>query len=531
MKKIIVLSILLICSNIALSQLQMYWQQCYGGSEYEEARDIVQVKNGYLVMGSTPSTDGDVSYNHGGGDYWIVRIDSIGNILWDKSFGGSSGEFLYNGFYAQNSNEIYLVGHSGSTDGDISFDPYNGATNLWVAKIDTAGNILWDRKVGSPIGLIYDKLAIPASDGGVVMAAQICYPGGDVTNYYGGYDGWIIKLDSLGETVWDFSAGTSEFEFINSVMQTSDGGYLAGLSGMSNGVDGNIDCSSYAGSPDAIIYKIKKNGYGEWSHCYGGSGVDGITATLELEDGYLLAGYGGSNDGDLAGSGWHGQGDIWILKVDPDGNIIWQKCYGGSSEEYPVKLLRTPDDNFLIFGITQSINGDVVGNPSTGYRPSIWAFKIDDTGELLWQQCIGGVATERVYGVTPVSDNYYVVAGEMTYSPSGDVNCSNYVWDSGSNYWAFMVKDLTVGIAESPDPYNVKIYPNPATSVINIELPGVLKIEKYIIELIDITGRTVLILNPESSTSSLDIKHVDNGLYLIKIQCKKSLILKKIIIL
>lgn len=117
-------------TSLAISQIQIDWQQCYGGSESESARDVVETENGYIIIGSTPSDDGDVTFTHGDGDFWIIWIDSTGNILNDKSYGGSSGEFLFDGFYAKNSNDLFLVGHSGSTDGDITYDPYPGKVNL-----------------------------------------------------------------------------------------------------------------------------------------------------------------------------------------------------------------------------------------------------------------------------------------------------------------------------------------------------------------------------------------------------------------
>lgn len=531
-KLLIILPTLFLFSNIVLGQLQINWQQSYGGSESEDAQDIVQTEEGFFVIGSTSSTDGEVGYIHGSGDYWIVKTDSMGNLLWEKSFGGSSGEYLYNGFYANNSNDLYLVGVSGSIDGDISYDPYSGESNLWIVRIDNNGNIIWDRKVGSPIGLMYEQYGKPTDDGGVIVSAQVDHPGGDVSTYYGGYDGWIIKLNSNGETDWDFSIGTSASEFIKRVRQTSDGGYIAGLSGQPNGIDGNIDCQCINGSPDAIVYKLDANGNGDWHQCYGGSDIDGIFDILELDMGYMLVGHTRSYDGDLVNSGWHGENDVWLIKTDLTGTILWQKCYGGSNQDFPNAIFQTSEGDFLVFAITHSSDGDVIGNPSNGvYNPSIWVFKINSTGDLLWQQCIGGIATERVNGVTRFSDNNYAVAGEMTYSPSCDVNCSNFVLGSGSNYWAFGLTDITVRIADIPDSHDITVYPNPATSVLNIKLPEYFIIENTTIELIDYNGKTVLQLKPTSVFSPIDIKQLKSGLYLVKIQYDKTLITKRIIVL
>jgi len=445
-KQIILFLILFIYSGFTYSQLQVNWQQSYGGSESEEAYGIAKTESGFLVLGSTFSTDGQVgSTLYGGTDYWIVNTDSMGNLLWEKNFGGSSFDGLWDGFAAINNTDVFLVGASSSVDGDISYDPYNGKNNMWVVRIDTSGNIIWDRKVGSPIGLIYEQYGTPTADGGVVLSAQVDYPGGDVSNYYGGYDGWMIKLNSNGETDWDFSMGTSSFEFINRVSQTSDGGYLACLSGKPNGIDGNIKCKCIENSPDAILFKIDASGNEEWQQCYGGSETDGIFDAVEIDNGYLLLAHTRSNDGDLLGSGWHGGHDIWIIRTDETGNIVWQKCYGGSQDDFPKAIFSTVDDNFLIFGITHSFNGDIIDNPSNSTdHSSIWVFKINGAGDLLWQQCIGGHASEKLSRVAAFGNNNYAVSGRMFFSPSGDVNCSNFVYGSGYNYWAFELTDITI---------------------------------------------------------------------------------------
>ncbi len=521
----------LITNVTAYCQLQIDWQQCYGGSEYEYAQDIVKTENGYLIMGSTKSTDGEVSNNYGGYDYWIIQVDTLDNVLWDKNFGGSLSDFLYNGFYAANSTDIYLVGNSSSVDGDISYDPYGGEANLWVVRIDHNGNILWDRKVGSPIGLAYDQFGKATTDGGVILSAQVDRLGGDVSVYYGGYDGWIIKLDSDGHTDWDFSIGTSAFEFINHVRQTNDGGYIAALSGQPNGIDGNIDCQCIEGSPDAIAYKLDAYGKGIWNKCYGGSGFDGIFDILETETGFMFIGFTTSSDGDLQQAGYHGKDDVWVIKTDSLGNLIWNKCYGGSENDFPTAIFKTSGGDFVVFANTHSFDGDVIDNPSNSTaHSSIWVFKINSIGELLWQQCIGSHADEQVYGVNQHEDYEYSIAGLMTYSPSGDVNCSNFVYGSQGNYWAFGLTDVTVNIAESSVSDNITVFPNPAKSILTIVLPKNFMNGNTTIRLIDATGMQILKLEPQSANSQLNISGLSKGLYTVLIQNNGKLYVKKIII-
>jgi len=253
----------------------------------------------------------------------------------------------------------------------------------------------------------------------------------------------------------------------------------------------------------------------------------------------LLAAYGSSTDGDLVGSGWH-EGwdnprsptlDVWLVKIDFLGKILWQKCYGGSKNDIPNRVFKTSDGGFVVFANTSSNNGDVSGNLSVGQETSIWVFKVDENGVLLWQRCIGGSRNEKVAGVIQHSDYKYTVAGEMLYSPLGDVNCSNFVPGSVANYWVFGVSDTTVNMAEtSAIAVDVKVYPNPAKSVLNIDFPANYDMLNSTIEVINVNGKTSMQSTPVSHATQLDIKRLKPGLYIVKVQNNEALITRRLVV-
>ncbi|MBE9481904.1 MAG: T9SS C-terminal target domain-containing protein, partial [Bacteroidetes bacterium] len=147
-KLIVILSIFISFSNIIFSQdLQINWQQCFGGSKTDIARDIILSGNCFLTVGYTGSNDGDVSYNHGDNDVWLIKTDSIGALIWEKSYGGSTGDGGCRIIQADN-NSFYILGNATSSDGDISNDPYPGNNDYWILKIDSTGNILWEKILG-----------------------------------------------------------------------------------------------------------------------------------------------------------------------------------------------------------------------------------------------------------------------------------------------------------------------------------------------------------------------------------------------
>lgn len=524
-KSITLIVAFLIIHLLSFGQFQIDWQQSFGSMASDWGYDIAETDGGYLVTGIAGTGGGEVECFDGDGGGWLIKIDDSGNLVWQKCFDYAHAFRIVK---AIGSPYYYLIGGA-------FLEPYPDDYNLWVAKIDSLGNIIWERALGNTIGVLGgDQYGEPTADGGVIATAQIDSEGGDISNWHGGYDGWVIKLDSAGNTEWDQSIGSSQFEFINGIIQTSDGGYLAGLYGKPNGIGGNIDCIVYPapGGPDAIVFKMDSLGNPEWHQCYGGSGSEAVNRLLEVENGYVIASSGGSNDGDLEGSGWHGGSDVWLLKIDYEGKIIWQKCYGGSDDEWIYKLFQTSDDGIITFSNTHSFDGDVVGNPSSGSGdPSIWVFKVDSIGNLLWKQCIGGTRAERVYGVVKHNDSKYAVAGEMFYSPSVDVNCSNFVYGSMQNYWVFGISDTTVNVVENEVGIaEIKIYPNPASSILNIDFPSNYEVLKTTIEIVDINGRIVLNKKPLSTTNQINIKQLNPGLYIVKIKNNETLITRRIII-
>ena len=467
MKKIAVLLFLIGMSHQIFPQtFQLEWQQCYGGSEPDKARDIIESQGGLYIVGNTISNDGDISYNHGEGDGWLIKTDNIGNILWEKTYGGSNGEYFMR-ILPTSGNNYYLLGSSASSDGDITNDPYPGSIDYWVVKIDSSGNILWERILG---GGILDQLwtGTITDDGGIVAFGWTGSQDGDVTVNYGAYDMWMVKLNSEGEKEWDFSIGTDDFDYGFAIIQTSDGGFLVGgASTIGNG--GNLTCEPFNYNAEAILVKLDADRNIEWQQCYGGSDHDGIGGLLEIDDGYIFLAYAGSNDGDI--SGWHGEDDIWVVKIDFSGSIIWQNPLGGSRYEGALYIDQTIDGNFIVVGMTQSNDGDVSGNHSMSeYDYDIWIAKLSSDGELLSQQCVGGVGWESLYfGVIKKSDNNFVIAGQTNWGPSYDVQCTPH---GVEDFWVFEIKDTTTGINDmTAVQEKLKVYPNPARDYVIFELP------------------------------------------------------------
>lgn len=516
--------LLFVCSfaNVLIGQsIKFNWQNCYNGPLNDKCYDIVATDDGYFIVGSYEFPNA-IPPSFTQIDIWLIKTDLSGNFLWEKWYGGSANEGPSNIVRAIDGN-YYIFGGAGSSDGDISFDPYPQSVDFWIIKIDSSGKILWNRIVGGN-GTDIPYNATATTDGGIVCLGWTSSFDGDVSQYYGDYDMWLIKLDSIGEKQWDYTIGTSDFDYGYAVIQTLDGGFLVGgPSNIENG--GNIQCNPFNSNEEAVVFKLDSNGNQQWQHCYGGSRHDGVEALLEVEDGYVIGCYGGSDDGDLTGSGWHGNSndgntDIWIIKADFYGNILWQKCYGGTGFDFTGKIFKTSDNNLMVFGTTYSFDGDVIGNHSiSAIDPDIWMIKISNSGELVWQRCIGGAGPEWLEnGVIQKNDFDYTIACTALPWETGDMTCES-ITPYSQGIWAFEITDTTImGYPMISEISNIiKLYPNPVEDILFVDIPESISIKDAIIQVIDANGKTVSEQRPDSRLFQLELSQNSSGLYLLKL--------------
>lgn len=393
------------------------WQKCYGGSEDDIAYSIIKTSdNGYIFFGSTNSTDGNITGSHGNYDYWIVKSAANGTIEWEKNLGGSDIDIGVS--VNQTPDNGYLIsGYSYSTDGNVTGN--HGADDSWILKLSSNGTTEWENSLGGS-GYDWGWFGIQTVDTGYMVIGGAGSQDGNVSGYHGDYDGWVQKLNANGTLQWQKCLGGSDFDELTSVVQTLEGGYLIG--GMVNSTDGDV--SGNHGNSDAWIVCLNATGGLNWQKCLGGSGDDKVTSLITTKDGgYLIGGYTSSTDGDVSGN--HGNSDAWVVKIDVDGNIIWQKCLGGSEDDGVESVMQDSDNSFWIAGYTSSQDGDVSGNHGDY---DAWIVKLDANGNLKWQQCLGGSADDDAASIIQISSDKYRIAG-YTSSNDGDVSGNHGGYD------------------------------------------------------------------------------------------------------
>lgn len=438
------------------------WQQCYGGSESDVGTRIAKTNNGYYLFCTTLSFDGQVVGNHGINDYWVIRTDTTGNLLWAKTYGGSSDDVLKQAKPTTDGGFI-LFGHTESNEGDVHGN--HGDFDYWIVKIDSLGNLQWQKCLGGSYNDFGEDIYTTA-DSGFICTGWSLSIDGDVTGNHGNFDYWVAKLDKNGNIKWENSYGSSFPDLGLGITSTNDGGAI--LSGRTGLNDGDVQCNYHGGDSDAWIVKLDSTGAIQWQQCYGGSQNDGIYLIIPLTDGgYLCAGNTTSNDGQVTGN--HGSNDFWVLKIDHWGNLISQKCFGGSGLDAPYFMKASSDGNYFIGGSTFSNDGDVSGNHSVSGSSDIWLIKISPDLQLIWQQCIGGDENEEGHDMLDLGSGKYMLLGYTTnIDNSGNVNCYNH---GSADVWLLSLTDTTfIGIDEiNPNKNPIQVYPNPANREVVFE--------------------------------------------------------------
>jgi hypothetical protein len=317
--------------NIAVTQKvfiplsSAMWSKTFGGADVDRLSSIVKTSDGgYIAVGTTASSDGDVSKNKGATDVWVIKIDANGNKVWEKSYGGSSADYG-KGIFGSNDGNFFITAETHSNDGDVTNN--KGSFDLWVLKIDPSGNLLWQKTLGGTSAEHFTLHNFSGtSDGGCVVAGSAESSDGDVTDNKGNEDAWVVKLNSNGTVAWQKTFGGTKRDYAYAVTFTFDGGYLMAGGTFSNDGDvvGNHDASG--NTSDAWIVKMDRNGNKLWQKALGGTGFDNANAIIPNTDGtFMVVCSTNSTGGDISVA-THGGilNDAWVVKCSMNGSILWQ---------------------------------------------------------------------------------------------------------------------------------------------------------------------------------------------------------------
>jgi hypothetical protein len=328
------------------SEGEKMWHKKYGGTLEDVAHSIIRTSsNNYLVLGSTLSNDGDVSASKGGRDAWLLNIDGDGNLLWEKTIGGTGEDELYNLKSSADGNYI-MSGWTFSTDGDVSFN--HGNADAWIVKVNDQGDIVFEKTYGgSNQDVAFD--ATPVSDGGYIFCGRVSSADGDAADRTSEASaGWFAKLNSAGTLAGKVYIGESTVDAGVVAMESLNGDFLfAGTTAS------DVAYENFHGDYDAFVLRVGAAGNIRWAKAFGGSGRERLADFIETNDGnFILAGSTKSDDGDI--TSLLGGEDVMLLKLNGDGNIITSTTFGGSSNDHLFKIKQIGNNEFAFAGQTSS---------------------------------------------------------------------------------------------------------------------------------------------------------------------------------
>ena len=332
--------------------LQTEWTKTYGGSDNDFPDEIcVASDGGYIIAAATYSNDGVVSGNHGEADMWILKLNANGDLEWQRCFGSSANDYGHDIMQLPDGGYIVL-GHAGTNNGDVTST--HGQRDIWLVRLDATGNIIWQKTFGGP-GTDDAYGFKMTGDDGYIIAGNCSVAGGDVLTTYGAGDFWIIKVGANGELIWQRTLGGTGLDGCADVRNADNGSVI--VYGHTNSTNGDI--TQNLGQDDVWIIKLDRTGQLIWQRSLGGSSADGCAAlTNSFDNGFIGVGYTQSNDIDAVNSHVN---DVFVFKLDKDGNKIWTHCYGGSRGDFGINIETTWDHGYLVGGFTASNDGDFEG--------------------------------------------------------------------------------------------------------------------------------------------------------------------------
>ena len=347
-----------------------HWSRAYGGGGSDYGLFASQTSDEGFILGGHSS-----SFGAGGADFWLVKTDETGALNWSRVYGGTDSDLGFAGGQTVDGG-YFVLGYT------LSFGA--GQNDVYLVKSNSTGEYLWGRTFGGA-GIDVGYSGSETSDGGFIIAAS-------TTSYgAGGADYWLIRTDSGGDTLWTSIFGGIGNDYPKSVKQTSDGGFI---------ILGNTE-SYGAGSADYWLVRTNSSGVSLWTKTYGGTTADvGQSVTQTADGGFILAGLTNAYVADS---------DTWIIRTDSVGDTLWTTLITGSGSNSSESVIQSMDGGYLV-------SGSFYSGSASDFRLS----KLNINGNLLWTKVYGGTSDDRGNAVLKANDSsVYIVGVSESYGIGG----------------------------------------------------------------------------------------------------------------
>ncbi len=366
------------------------WEVDFGGSGYDDATLVRQTRDGgYVLVGysESPPSGNKTAPLLSRSDYWMVRLTATGEKVWDRALSSRGDDTTY-----VTLNFVHETAEGGFLVGGDSTQSTHGGYDLWAALFDKDGNNLWQNRfggTGQERGVPATAVINTADSGWIIGGTSDSGPSGNKTSLgYGGEDIWLIRIDQSGQPVWDRSFGGSSRDWVRTIRSTSDGGFIVGGNSQSE-ASGNKTSAAF-GKDDIWLVRLDGDGNKLWDRSFGGTENDDLTDVQELSNGDFIV--LGTSDSPASGNktpSGYGVSDFWLIRTDSDGTMLWDRAFGGTGVDVATDLRTTSDGGFIMTGSSRSSKG---GNKTTTLIApdnDVWVVRLNASGVKQWEYALG----------------------------------------------------------------------------------------------------------------------------------------------
>ncbi len=510
---------------------EIAWQRCYGTSGGDNFLDaIITNDDGIIASIYYGGYDGDAeglsSLSHPAG---LMKFDTNINLIWQKYFGGSDN-ISYFKKVIEITSGFAAVGNTSAFDGD--FPDNHGNLDFMMVKVDSVGNKIWSKCYGGP-GIDETEGFLNTLDGGFLLTGRSSAAGGDIPFHYpggaGDDDAIVIKTDSLGEIIWvKVLGGTGDDGPLGDIVENERGYYIINIGAHSNDYD--LAESGISGDKRWIVKLDSLGNIVDESFMSGATDLYTYTGptVMPYKDGFLIVGQGDPDSELYTTSPEHASDEGAVAIFNGGLDLIFFKQWGGSGFEGFAKAIRDQNNgNFYYLGASQSVDYDLPGNYNNGEELDYWLFATDSNFNTLWSRNFGGSYPQGDLGFGSFSGNI-VLQDNMIYAfvkntipdsfPDFDIECGmEGSFDYYTDAWLVAFDLSTVNIDTPIVENNFSIYPNPAENTIYV-LNNTPDSNAYTFGIYNTLGQKVLetaLINNEENI--INIQSLPSGLYVAAI--------------
>lgn len=468
---------------------------------------ITTQDGGTLVLNTTGAgIVGDkTEASFGSNDFWIVKYNANNIIEWDKTIGGDNNDIVESAVQKNNGNYL-ITGTSSSGVSGVKSSTNKGGSDIWVMELTATGNLIWEKSFGGADNELVRDIILTSNNIWVLGITFSNISGDRLKPYYGSGDNWLLKLDLNGNLIEEFTYGGDNYEEAYGLVHDATFDHLYILSSSESGVSGNKSAINY-GADDIWMVKIDVQGNVLTDNAFGGVGSEFLSTKPVISNSKLY--FSCSSDSDISGNKTevhYGTGDIWIVCLDFNLQKIAEKTVGGSFGDFP-RAINVIGSQISVASVCYSQNtGNITA--TTNGQGDIFIIGLNTENlDLVYQDMVGGDLLEFALAIFPLNTGGLRILSTTTSDMSGDLQLNNpNSANGGSLFWMFNYESALSLATNTNDNLQLLVYPNPVVRGSYLEF-------NKLIDLLEVRDLKGSLVTKRKNVKSFDTSSLQSGVY------------------